>query len=998
MKNYLLTGLLGLALLGCNRQQQLSLEEYEKLTDDQKRSVEHALDGIDLLDKDLEITLFASEPMMKNPTNMDIDSRGRVWICEAYNYRNELNPRNPYDKTGDRILIMEDTDGDGKADTSKVFYQGEDINAALGISVMGNKVYVSVSPNVFVFTDTNGDDIPDTKEILYQGVKGVQHDHGMHAFVFGPDGKVYFNHGNEGKGILDKAGKPVLDDRGQVINADGKPYREGMIYRANPDGTGTEIMAWNFRNNFEVAVDSYGRMWQSDNDDDGNRSTRINYVMDHGNYGFKDEVTGADWRVRRTNMEDSVFHQHWHLNDPGVVPNLLQTYAGSPTGIIIYEGNLLPEKYRNKIIHCDAGPNVVRAYPTRRQGAGFTAEIMPILDGSKRDQWFRPSDITVAPDGSIFVSDWYDPGVGGHAMGDSLRGRVYRIAPRGSKYTVPQYDYSNPVSAAEALQNPNLAVRYLAWNALHDMGAKAETELNRIFETGEAPMKARALWLLEKLNGKYLEQASKDDNEDLRVTAVRIASASPATPKSFYQRMAADTSFQVKREVLLAIRHKGYADIWAKLADDYNGNDRWYLEALGIGANSDWNNCLTEYQKNKSAGWLDKATARDIVWRSRSTQTIAFLSDIIRKTSGKDKWRYYRAMDFVSDPAKNSVLLSLLKNTTDPEEKVVIFKHFDQATIQSNPDFKNELPSVVAAISDPMDFIEIINKYQVRSQFERLSKLMMESEDRRISNEASKSMVQLFGTAPFIKALSSGDTSVVIKAIRKFGTVDTEEITAQLINVFSSVKYPDNVRKEAMKAMWGWNSEEKLWHLFQAGKIPEAVLPEARDILTRTWHSDIRVAATKIFEKDTEPVKIDVAALLKQKGDIKAGQEVFSIYCQTCHVVKGTGTDFGPGLSQIGSKLSKEGLYNAVLNPSEGISFGYEAQKIVFKDGSEIQAIITSKTENELMVKLPGQGTITPYKRTDVKSTETLKESLMPKFPLKEKELVDLTEYLSSLK
>jgi hypothetical protein len=121
--------------------------------------------------------------MFSNPTNIAVDSRGRVWVCEAYNYRNALNPKNPVKKEGDRIMILEDTDGDGKADKSKIFYQGTDVNAALGICVLGNKVFVSCSPNVFVFTDANGDDVPDKKEILFKGIHGEQHDHGMHTFT-----------------------------------------------------------------------------------------------------------------------------------------------------------------------------------------------------------------------------------------------------------------------------------------------------------------------------------------------------------------------------------------------------------------------------------------------------------------------------------------------------------------------------------------------------------------------------------------------------------------------------------------------------------------------------------------------------------------------------------------------------------------------------------------------------------------------------------------------
>ncbi len=196
----------------------------------------------------LKVELFASEPMFTNPTNIAVDARGRVWVCEAYNYRNQLNPKNPERKEGDRIMILEDTDGDGKADKSKVFYQGKDVNSALGIALFGNKIIVSCSPNVFVFTDEDGDDVPDSKEIFFKGIEGLQHDHGMHSFIFGPDGKLYFNFGNEGKTLLTPAGDTVIDVRGRTVVTNGKPFREGMVMRCDPDGSHVEVLAHNFHN------------------------------------------------------------------------------------------------------------------------------------------------------------------------------------------------------------------------------------------------------------------------------------------------------------------------------------------------------------------------------------------------------------------------------------------------------------------------------------------------------------------------------------------------------------------------------------------------------------------------------------------------------------------------------------------------------------------------------------------------------------------------------
>ena len=216
----------------------------------------------------LEATLFALEPMVVNPADMDVDSKGRVWVTEGANYRlfqkwGKLRPE------GDRIMILEDSDGDGVADKQTVFYQGNDINSALGICVLGNKVIVSCSPNVFVFTDEDGDGKADKKEVLFTGISGVDHDHAVHSFTFGPDGKLYFNFGNEGRQIKRPDGTPVTDKYGNVVSKAGKPYRQGMVFRCNMDGSEFEVLGNNFRNNYEVAVDSFGTLWQSDNDDDG---------------------------------------------------------------------------------------------------------------------------------------------------------------------------------------------------------------------------------------------------------------------------------------------------------------------------------------------------------------------------------------------------------------------------------------------------------------------------------------------------------------------------------------------------------------------------------------------------------------------------------------------------------------------------------------------------------------------------------------------------------
>ncbi|MES2795766.1 MAG: PVC-type heme-binding CxxCH protein, partial [Bacteroidota bacterium] len=552
-----------------------SFVSADTLTDDQKRLPINSLKGLEITDG-LEVNTFATEPMLINPTNIDVDAKGRVWVCEAYNYRPQING-NPTKKEGDRILILEDTNADGKADSQKIFYQGPEINSPLGISVFGNKVYVSQSPYIWIFTDENGDDKADKKEILFQGIAGDQHDHGAHAMVFGPEGKLYFNFGNEGKQLKDKDGNFAKNIDGREINE--KNFKQGLLFRCDLDGSNVEVLGQNFRNSFEVAVDSYGTLWQTDNDDDGNKATRVLYVMQNGNYGYTSELTGAGWRAQRTNMEDSIPLKHWYLNDPGVVPNLLQTGAGSPSGLIVYEGNLLPEKFQNQMIHCEAGNNVVRSYPVTKNGAGYKASINNILKGTN-DQWFRPIDVCVAPDGSLIVADWYDPGVGGHEAGDQSKGRIYRISPKNTPYKVQEADLSSVASSIVGLQSPNQATRYLAYVNLKKFGKEAISDIEKLYNTSENQrMKARAFWLLaDSENGnKYIANAAKDANPDIRIAALRAAYLYKKEVINTVKSLLNDADAQVRRECALTLRHNNSpekAPLLARLAVAHNGTDR----------------------------------------------------------------------------------------------------------------------------------------------------------------------------------------------------------------------------------------------------------------------------------------------------------------------------------------------------------------------------------------------------------------------------------------
>jgi len=951
----------------------------------------------------LAVSTFATEPMLKNPTNIEIDAQGRIWVLEAYNYRPAING-NPTNPEGDRILILEDTDKDGKADKQTIFYQSKDLNAPLGIAVLDNVVIVSQSPYIWKIYDDNRDGKADRKEILFQGIGGEQHDHGAHAFVFGPDGKLYFNMGNEGKQLFDGKGKPVLDQDGDPINQ--KKYRQGLVFRCNLDGSHVEVLGHNFRNNFEVAVDSYGALWQSDNDDDGNKGVRINAVFEHGNYGYVDEKTGEGWYINRTNMEKEVPLKHWHLNDPGVVPNLLQTGSGSPTGMLIYEGNLLPEVFQNQMIHSDAGPNVVRAYPLQKDGAGYKATIQNLVHSTK-DQWFRPSDVCVAPDGSIFIADWYDPGVGGHQAGDQSKGRIYRIAPKGNAYQVPTFSLQTVNDCINELKSPNLARRYLAFQELQKRGQAAQFALQQMFETESNPrMKARAFWALNQLNPSIdrIEALSKSEVPELRMTAIRAAKQlNFGRWKHLAKTLANDADIQVKRELVIALRHESDPkadEIWAQCTKSLNPTDRWYLEALGIGADGNWNGRFEKLLTIKDE--LSKEAFQQIVWRSRGDISLPFLLDIIGNDQAIDnKLAYFRALDFNDSPKKSDALIQLIqgKFAKNIAAQLLTLKHIQADYFNIHPEKKAILLPLVHQTKD-VEYLELVQKYKLSEEKDNLMKYVLQ---RKSSSKAGQVLYEVGAGDVINSTFAKGNVDqqkAIIEAIKGIGN---QQSIALLLGAINNKVLSTEVQREAAKSIGNaYVAEETVLKFLKEKQIPEKYIPSVVESLSKAWRKSIRMEANSYLGKQSSAKSThpELNELIKLKGNPEKGIEQFVNLCSMCHQINEKGTDFGPKLSEIGSKLSKEGMYISILHPNAGIGFGYEGFDIQMKNGDSYQGIIVSKNETDIALKLPG-GSLQRLKPSAIKSIKQMEDSMMPTGladGIKTQELVDLVEYLLTLK
>lgn len=622
----------------------------------------HVPEKLFSLPNDLEIKVWAKTPLFYNPVNMDIDSQGRIWIIEGMNY----SPRSHLNKKGDRVMVISDSDDDGVADKSHVFVQEEHFQTAMGVAVIGNRVFVSQPPALIVYTDVDGDAVFDPKvdkrEEFLTGFAGYDHGHGLHELFAGPDGQFYLTAGNYTSGeIKDMGGRSFrigsfygIEDSQKYAgftSDDGHVYVGGVACRVKSDGTGLNVVAHNMRNPVGLALDSYGNIFNNDNDDPP--GCRTSWLQEYANLGFASDDGKRAWSLFRRPGQ-SRQSAHWRQLDPGIAPAGDIYGFGAPAGMGIYENGALPKKYRRLVMSCETVRNAVLGYFPKVKGAGMemkrfnfltTNPDEEIIGGDvSRDEnwekgvilnnWFRPSDVVVGPDGAIYVADWFDPRVGGHHFQDEKGyGTIYRIAPKGAKLSVPKIDLKTIDGQIAALKNPAVNVRYLGFAALVKSGDRAIPAVKKMLEDENPFLRARAIWVLPHSAGGLPEVRKLLSSEDgqFRLTAIRALRRAEKLTLADIAQCADDESSAVRREAAISLRDISFdssKEIILALARNYQGNDRNYLEALGTACEQKESQAFL-YLKNElveSGVWSD--VFAEIIWRLHPKESVP---DLLRR-------------------------------------------------------------------------------------------------------------------------------------------------------------------------------------------------------------------------------------------------------------------------------------------------------------------------------------------------------------------------------
>ncbi|HEV3166684.1 MAG TPA: PVC-type heme-binding CxxCH protein [Isosphaeraceae bacterium] len=505
--------------------------------------------------KGLKVELFAAEPLLANPVAFCVDEKNRFYVAETFRlgagvtdtrghmnwldddlacrtvedrvamYRKFLpNEFASFGTEHDRLRLVVDTDGDGRADRSTVFADGfHDQAVGLGAGVLARKghVYFTCIPDLWLLKDTDGDGIANVRSSLHHGygvhVGFVGHD--LHGLRFGPDGKLYFS----------------IGDRGFNVAADGKRLAvpdTGSVLRCNPDGSELEVFATGLRNPQELAFDQFGNLFTGENNSDSGDRARFVYLVEGGDSGWcmgyqyiESPVARGPWNAER------LWYPHFDGQAAYIVPPLMNL-ADGPSGLTYDPGTGISDTYRNHFFLADfrgsSGQSGIRSFAVKPQGAAFE-----VVDSTEFLWSVLATDVDFGTDGSLYFSDWVE------GWGLTGKGRIYRVsdpATAGSPLLrqvktllAEGMDGRKSEELATLLANPDMRVRQEAQFALAEKRAEAIPVLARVAADKTSQLaRLHAIWGLGQV-GRQEPKAYEpvlaslaDDDAEVRAQAAKV--------------------------------------------------------------------------------------------------------------------------------------------------------------------------------------------------------------------------------------------------------------------------------------------------------------------------------------------------------------------------------------------------------------------------------------------------------------------------------------------
>lgn len=953
------------------------------------------------LHEDFRIELFAAEPMVLDPVDMVFDEYGRAFVADMLDLPWDPPPGKP---ARSRIVMLEDTDGDGRADKSVVF--AENVLQVSGLAVWQGGLIVPSAPHIYYMKDTDGDGKADVREILFTGFFQGNPEAQITNPRLGIDNWFYFsNTGNAGRIRSPKwPAHPVVEVRGMdfryhPVRHIAEPASGAAQYGSTFDDWGNRFISQNTIHLRHVVAPMHYLM----------RAPLLSVPsVNHDPYGQRERrmwplTAPQQWRVERTRLRQ----QRYDENKSGRVEHASGWITGA-TGSTVYTGDAWPESYRGVVLTGDVSGNLVRLDRLTPDGVTFSAR--PDKEGveflASTDQWFRPTCFANAPDGNLYMMDMYREIIETPlSIPEELqrrlkldfyrgndRGRIYRIVARQPRQRQDLRVNLGRMRAEElvrTLEHDNGWHRQTAQRLLVERRlVEAAPALRALARTSAKPLaRLHALWTLEGLDALTEEDillALQDAHAGIREHAVRLSEALPVTPRLENALLARQKDAEIRIRFQLAFTLGRHENAQARRAlaalGATHADNPWFRIAV-LSSAAHWPADLfslliqapgaLEQKKELMAG------AASLIGARRQPAEIGALLAATARLSAPQTILDSLAQGLASSGAlalrvpQAESLLARWLNSREPSLQTAAWRlapaFFAPALMQraAREAFALDKPAAVRAAA-----ITALRGAPFESAFPILEKVLA----------------------------SHQESALQVAALEAMAGFRRREVGGAVLAHWKS--YPPEARRKALSVLVG--QRERIPLLLEAlekGTIEAAVIEvNIRNRLIEDQDPAIAGRARKIFESavsDRDKVVARYRDALQLAGNATRGKKLFEDNCARCHSPRQKGGRIGPDLSGVNNK-SKEELLEAILNPSRAIEPRYVNYIVSTKDGQMFDGVLASETPGAITLRGGAEEDITLL-RSMIQEIRTSSISLMPEDfekNLSKQDLADVIAYL----
>jgi putative membrane-bound dehydrogenase-like protein len=923
------------------------------------------------------VSLFAGEPDLHQPIAFCFDDRGRLWVVEAYVYPRRNPAKGPLlpeaeRKNGDKILIFEDTDGDGKFDKKTVFMEG--LNLVSGIEYGFGGLWVGAAPYfLFIPIDAKTDKPAGEPQILLDGW-GYQDTHEtLNSFIWGPDGWLY---GCHGVFTHSRVGKPGTPDK------DRTPINAG-VWRYHPTKHTFEVFCHGTSNPWGLDYNQYGDFFIE--------ACVIPHLW-HMVQGGRYERQGGQHFNPYTydDIKTIAKHRHYVGDTPHGGNNRSDSAGGghAHSGLICYQGGLWPKEYHGKLFMGNIHGHRINVDEIKPKGSSYEGDRNPDFLLS-HDRYCIIVAIHTGPDGNVYFCDWSDKQVchTPQEVWDRTNGRLFKISHKDTK-PVKDLDLQKLTDAELVKLVPSdnewmsrHARRILQERYGGEMKASAEvaTALEELATKHQDPAKRlRGLWALHVTGGSANHYVSVigDQSDQMRAWGVQLLLEAGTPDRSAIDRLTAlartDTSPVVRRAILSAAQ---------RIPNARDRRDPVY-EILHRADRSDQTLQLLGWYALESMVTTDLNSAFNVAFETNSPQIFAFAM---------------RRFGAVGTPAAVGELTDMLrsgKEFNSPEQQLAILRGLQESVKGKRT------ADAPKGWADAYGKLRQSNNAEVR---QTALSLAVTFGDAAAMDSLRKTLTDASAAAPARQAALAAlldvrdkqlpavlqgllaDAAVRSAAVRGLAAFDDPKTPAALFAAYGSftpVEKRDAVatlasRSAFAKELLAAVGEKKI----PSTDIPAEIVRQLRNLndegvskqIATVWGvvRDTPADRKKLIADWSRKMNPDVLA----KADLGAGRAVFNKVCAQCHTLYGVGGKVGPEITGA-NRADLNYLLENIFDPSAVIPKEYAATKIDLADGRVVTGIIKEETAATLTVVTANETLTIPVKDVDKRTPSEL--SMMP--------------------